>query len=70
MSEKIKYWWSDDRAWFCIRVNDGTGEATVSLTVEEAEALMDEVMQTPDFLALQKRCREEALRLLNEAAQR
>lgn len=70
MTEKIKYWWSEDGAWFCIRVDDGTGEATVSLTVAEAEALMDEVMKTPNFLAFQKRCQDEALRLMNEAGRR
>lgn len=66
MSEKIKYWWSDDRAWFCVKVNDGTCEATVSLSVEEAEALMDEVMQTPSFLKFQKEAAERALQMLAE----
>ena len=64
--EKIKYWWSEDRQWFCILVNDGSHQATVSLTIEEAEALMDEVMQTPRFLDLQKRTREQALKELKE----
>ena len=68
MNEKIKYWWSEDRQWFCIKVNDGTCEATVSLSIEEAEALMDEVMQTPSFLALQKECRERALQMVDDAA--
>lgn len=66
MTEKIKYWWSEDRQWFCIRVNDGTAQATVSLTIEEAEALMGEVMQTPSFLDLQKQAQERALELLEE----
>lgn len=46
MTNKIKYWWSEDRKWFCVRIK---GE-TVSLTVEEAEELMGEVQQTPSFL--------------------
>ena len=36
MSEKIKYWWSSDKQWFCILVDDGLNKATVSLTPEEA----------------------------------
>jgi hypothetical protein len=36
---KIKYWWSDDKKWFCIIINDGVNEATVSLTPEEASLL-------------------------------
>jgi len=68
MSEKIKYWWSEDRQWFCILVNDGTSQATVSLSVEEAEALMDEVMQTPRFLEFQKECADRAIQLMNERA--
>jgi hypothetical protein len=61
MNEKIKYWWSEDRQFFCILVNDGTSRATVSLTIEEAEALMGEVMQTPSFLALQDEAFSRAL---------
>jgi hypothetical protein len=37
--EKVKYWWSEDRKWFCILVNDGVNQATVSLTPEEAGLL-------------------------------
>src|SRR5258705_4380538 len=33
---KIKYWWSEDKKWFCILSDDGINQATVSLTVEEA----------------------------------
>jgi len=36
MSEKIKYWWSEDRQFFCILVNDGAAQATVSLDRDEA----------------------------------
>lgn len=68
VSEKIKYWWSEDRQWFCIRVNDGTAQATVSLTVKEAEALMGEVMQTPRFLKLQDDAYRQAIQLMDEAA--
>ena len=67
-ADKIKYWWSGDRKWFCILVNDGTRAATVSLTVEEAEKLMDEVMQTPRFLAFQKECADRAIQMAEEAA--
>jgi len=65
--EKIKYWWSKDRQWFCIRVSGGGTETTVSLTVSEAEALMDEVMQTPRFLEFQKECLDRALELVAAA---
>lgn len=67
--EKIKYWWSEDRQWFCILVNDGVSQATVSLSVEEAEALMDEVMQTPKFLAFQKECADRAIEMVEAAAE-
>lgn len=66
MTEKIKYWWSEDRQWFCILANDGTAQTTVSLTVEEAEALMDEVMQTPKFLAFQKEAADRAVQMVRE----
>ena len=66
MTEKIKYWWSDDRQWFCILANDGVSQTTVSLTVEEAEAMMGEVMQTPNFLALQEEAAERAVQLMDE----
>lgn len=65
--DKIKYWWSEDRQFFCILVNDGTVQATVSLTVDEAESLMDEVMQTPRFLEFQKECADRALQMLDES---
>lgn len=67
MSEKIKYWWSEDRQFFCILVNDGVNQATVSLSIKEAEALMGEVMQTPSFLELQRQAQERALEMLAEA---
>jgi hypothetical protein len=65
--EKIKYWWSKDRQWFCLRVSGGGTGTTVSLTVAEAEALMEEVMQTPRFLEFQKECEDRALELLDDA---
>lgn len=67
MSDKIKYWWSEDRQFFCILVNDGTSQATVSLSIEEAEALMGEVMQTPSFLNLQEEAYQRALELMEAA---
>jgi hypothetical protein len=36
---KIKYWWSDDRKWFCILLDDGINKSTVSLTPEESGLL-------------------------------
>lgn len=42
MAEKIRYWWSEDRKWFCILIDDGVHQATVSLTPDEADALADE----------------------------
>lgn len=65
---KIKYWWSEDRQFFCVLVNDGTAQATVSLSIEEAEELMGEVMQTPSFLALQQEAERRALQLMDERA--
>lgn len=63
MTDKIKYWWSEDRQWFCVRIK---GE-TVSLSVDEAEALMGEVQQTPRFLEFQKECADHAIKLMNES---
>lgn len=36
---KIKYWWSEDKKWFCVLTNDGVNQSTVSLTPEEAALL-------------------------------
>lgn len=36
---KIKYWWDEDRKWFCILSDDGISQTTVSLTPEEAGLL-------------------------------
>jgi hypothetical protein len=48
MSEKIKYWWSEDRKWFCILLDDGINKATVSLTPEEASLLsMNAAVEEP-----------------------
>lgn len=66
MSEKIRYWWSEDRKFFCILANDGVSQTTVSLTVEEAEALMGEVQQTPSFLKLQEEAYQRAIQLMDE----
>lgn len=66
MSEKIKYWWSEDRQWFCILVNDGNSQATVSLSAEEADALADEAMRTPEYLAMEERGRQQALQILDD----
>lgn len=68
VTEKIKYWWSEDRQFFCILVNDGTAKATVSLSIKEAEALMGEVMQTPGFLKLQEEAWQRARQLMDERA--
>jgi hypothetical protein len=65
MDEKIRYWWSEDRKFFCILANDGVNQATVSLTVEEAEALMSEVQQTPSFLKLQEEAWARAKELMD-----
>lgn len=66
MPEKIKYWWSEDRKFFCILADDGVSQTTVSLTVEEAEALMGEVQQTPSFLNLQEEAYQRAIQLMDE----
>ena len=41
--DKIKSWWSEDGKWFCLLVNDGVNQATVSLTRAEAKALAGEI---------------------------
>jgi hypothetical protein len=41
--DKIKSWWSEDGKWFCILVNDGISQATVSLTRAEAKTLAGEI---------------------------
>lgn len=38
MNEKVKAWWSEDGKWFCLLVNDGISQATVSLTPEELQS--------------------------------
>lgn len=48
--EKIKSWWSEDGKWFCIFVNDGVNQATVSLTRAEARELSAMVWEaSPDM---------------------
>ncbi len=44
----IKYWWSLDRKFFCILVDDGTAKATVSLTPEEASLLSMNAYPPPE----------------------
>jgi hypothetical protein len=36
---KVKYWWSTDKNWFCILLDDGNQQTTISLTIEEASLL-------------------------------
>lgn len=46
---KIKYWWSEDKKWFCILSDDGISQTTISLTVEEASLLsMNAVLEGAD----------------------
>ena len=61
----IKYWWSDDFQWFCILTDDGTGQTTVSLTREEAEALSAEA--DPKFADMLAEGRKRALKILDDA---
>jgi DNA-binding transcriptional regulator YbjK len=68
VSEKIKYWWSEDRKFFCILANDGTSQATVSLTVEEVEEMLGEAQQTPGFLKLQEEAWQRAQQLMDKRA--
>lgn len=44
MPEKVKSWWSEDGKWFCLLVNDGANQATVSLTPDEAHKLARRVV--------------------------
>ena len=62
----IKYWWSSDRKWFCVLVDNGVSQATVSITPEEADALADEAMRTPEYLATEAKGQETVKRLLKE----
>jgi hypothetical protein len=32
ISKELTAWWSEDKQWFCLLVDDGTSRATVSLT--------------------------------------
>lgn len=45
--DKIKFWWSSDRQWFCVLVDDGVSKATVSLTPSEAGDLGTEAIAVP-----------------------
>lgn len=45
----LKYWWSIDRKFFCILVDDGTAKATVSLTPEEASLLSMNAYPPPEY---------------------
>ena len=47
MHEKVKSWWSSDGQWFCVLVNDGVNQATVSLTPDEAAALRSAAAPRP-----------------------
>lgn len=55
VTPKIKYWWSEDRQWFCLLVSDGAHQVTVSLNHDEASALADEAIMTPKWMALLER---------------
>ena len=61
----IKYWWSDDFQWFCIKTGDGVSRTTVSLSREEAAALAMEA--DPAFADLLTKGRQQALQLLADA---
>jgi len=37
----IKAWWSDDMRWFCIRNDDGVGQVTISLRMEDARDVLN-----------------------------
>lgn len=47
MLDKVKSWWSDDGEWFCMLVNDGVNQSTVSLTPEEAASLSQSAGASP-----------------------
>lgn len=67
MPEKIKSWWSEDGQWFCILVNDGVNQATVSLTAEEAKGLArDADPEVHEKLALVRRQRDDMTAAFNK----
>jgi hypothetical protein len=37
--QKLKAWWSEDKNWFVLLLDDGTNQTTISLSVEEASLL-------------------------------
>lgn len=37
--QKLKAWWSEDKNWFVLLVDDGTNQTTISLSVEDASLL-------------------------------
>jgi hypothetical protein len=66
MSEKIQSWWSEDGQWFCILVNDGVSQSTVSLTADEAKALArDADPEVYKQLATVRRQRDDVTAALN-----
>jgi hypothetical protein len=66
MTEKVKSWWSEDGKWFCMLVNDGVNQATVSLTPEEATALAkDASPETFAKLDLVRRQRDDMTAAFN-----
>jgi hypothetical protein len=64
----IKYWWSDDFQWFCVLVDDGNSQSTISLTREQAADLSMEA--DPSFADLLAEGQKRALKLLEEAHDR
>jgi hypothetical protein len=67
-SMSVKYWWSDDLQWFCIRTDDGVNQTTVSLSRDEAGDLSMEA--DPKFADLLEEGRKRALKLLDAARTR
>lgn len=61
----IKYWWSDDREWFRVFVDDGVNQATASLSLEQAQELSAE--SDPKWAETLKEGRRRALALLEKA---
>ena len=42
INQFVTVWWSDDKEWFCLRVNSGGTRASVSLSRSEAAILVRE----------------------------
>lgn len=66
---KIRYWWSEDRQWFCIETSDGANKTTVSLTRDEALLLsLFAEPPTPESERLEEKGWQQVKKMLDNLA--